>query len=79
MQFSSPGGAAALHGEAGYQGRLLMPGPRFTLWPVFSVTKHPRVRVSPGEIGVVISQLGAPLPIGAKSAHCKEIFANFTG
>lgn len=68
----------AFHGEAGYQGRLLMPGLRFKLWPIFSVTKHPWVRVSPGEIGVVISQLGAPLPIGAKSAHYKEIFANFT-
>jgi uncharacterized membrane protein YqiK len=68
----------AFHGEAGYQGRLLMPGLRFRLWPVYSVTKHPWVRVSPGEIGVVISQLGAPLPIGAKSAHYKEIFANFT-
>ena len=70
--------AIAFRGEAGYQARLLMPGLRFKLWPVFSVTKHPWVQVSPGEIGVVISQLGAPLPIGAKSAEYKEIFANFT-
>lgn len=70
--------AIAFHGEAGYQGKLLMPGLRFKLWPVFSVTKHPWVRVSPGEIGVVISQLGAPLPIGAKSAEYKDVFANFT-
>jgi uncharacterized membrane protein YqiK len=70
--------AIAFEGEAGYQARLLMPGLRFKLWPVFSVTKHPWVQVSPGEIGVVISQLGAPLPIGAKSAEYKEVFANFT-
>jgi len=68
----------AFEGEAGYQARLLMPGLRFKLWPVFSVTKHPWVQVSPGEIGVVISQLGAPLPVGAKSAHYKPAFANFT-
>ena len=68
----------AFQGEAGYQARLLMPGLRFKLWPVFSVTKHPWVQVSPGEIGVVISQLGAPLPVGAKSAHYKPAFANFT-
>ena len=70
--------AIAFDGEAGYQAELLMPGLRFKLWPVYSVTKHPWVRVSPGEIGVVISQLGAPLPIGAKSAEYKPVFANFT-
>jgi len=70
--------AIAFAGEAGYQARLLMPGLRFKMWPLYSVTKHPWVRVSPGEIGVVISQLGAPLPIGAKSAEYKSVFANFT-
>jgi uncharacterized membrane protein YqiK len=70
--------AIAFQKEAGYQARLLMPGLRFKLWPIFSVTKHPWVQVLPGEIGVVISQLGAPLPIGAKSAYYKEVFANFT-
>ncbi len=70
--------AIAFNGEAGYQARLLMPGLRFKLWPVFSVTKHPWVQVNPGEIGVVIAQLGAPLPIGAKSAAYKPSFGNFT-
>jgi uncharacterized membrane protein YqiK len=42
-------------GEAGYQARLLMPGLRFKLWPVFKVAKHPWVQVPAGEIGVVIS------------------------
>lgn len=70
--------AIAFEGEAGYQARLLMPGLRFKLWPVYSVTKHPWVQVNPGEIGVVIAQLGAPLPIGAKSAQYKPVFGNFT-
>lgn len=70
--------AIAFDGEAGYQARLLMPGLRFKLWPVYSVTKHPWVQVNPGEIGVIIAQLGAALPIGAKSAAYKPVFGNFT-
>ena len=58
----------AFHGEAGYQARLLMPGLRFKFWPMFGVKKFPWVQVPAGEIGVVIAQVGAPLPIGAKSA-----------
>ena len=59
----------AFHGEAGFQAGLLMPGLRFKLWPVFGVKKFPWVQVPAGEIGVVIAQVGEPLPIGAKSAH----------
>ena len=58
----------AFRGEAGYQATLLMPGLRFKLWPMFGVKKFPWVQVPAGEIGVVIAQVGAPLPIGAKSA-----------
>lgn len=68
----------AFRGEAGYQATLLMPGLRFKLWPVFGVTKYPWVQVPAGEIGVVISQVGAPLPIGAKSARYQPAFANFS-
>lgn len=68
----------AFHGEAGYQATLLMPGLRFKLWPIYSVKKYPWVQVPAGEIGVVISQVGAPLPIGAKSAIYKPIFDNFS-
>ncbi|MEA2451683.1 MAG: hypothetical protein QOG04_393 [Actinomycetota bacterium] len=67
----------AFQGEAGYQATLLMPGLRFKLWPIFKVTKHPWVQVPAGEIGVVIAQVGAPLPIGAKSAVYKEVFGNY--
>ncbi len=68
----------AFNGEAGYQADLLMPGLRFKFWPVFAVNKHPWVQVPAGEIGVVIAQVGKPLPIGAKSAIYKEEFANFS-
>src|SRR5471032_147284 len=68
----------AFDGEAGYQAELLTPGLRFKLWPVFGVRKFPWVQVPAGEIGVVIAQVGAPLPIGAKSANYKPEFANFS-
>ncbi len=66
------------HGEAGYQAELLMPGLRFKLWPVYAVQRHPWVQVPAGEIGVVIAQLGASLPIGAKSAVYRPELANFS-
>ena len=68
----------AFHGEAGYQAELLMPGLRFKLWPIFGVKKFPWVQVPAGEIGVVIAQVGEPLPIGAKSAVYKPEFGNFS-
>ncbi len=68
----------AFRGEAGFQADLLMPGLRFKLWPIFSVRKHPWVQVPAGEIGVVIAQVGAPLPIGAKSGRYRPEFANFS-
>ena len=68
----------AFRGEAGFQAKLLMPGLRFKLWPMFSVKKYPWVQVPAGEIGVVIAQVGAPLPIGAKSAVYREEFGNFS-
>ena len=67
----------AFHGEAGYQARTLMPGLRIKLWPVFAVQKYPWVQVPAGEIGVVIAQVGDPLPIGAKSGVYRPEFANF--
>lgn len=58
----------ALNGEAGYQADLLMPGLRFKLWPIFRVERYDWVQVPPGQIGLVIAQVGAALPTGAKSA-----------
>jgi regulator of protease activity HflC (stomatin/prohibitin superfamily) len=68
----------AFHGEAGYQAELLMPGLRFRFWPVFSVSRFPWVQVPAGETGVVIAQVGSPLPIGNKSAVYKPEFGNFS-
>ena len=68
----------AFAGEAGYQAGLLMPGVRFKLWPTYVVTRYPWVQVPAGEIGVVISQIGDPLPTGAKSAVFRPEFGNFT-
>jgi regulator of protease activity HflC (stomatin/prohibitin superfamily) len=68
----------AFNGEPGYQAELLMPGLRWKFWIVFAVEKHPWVQVPAGEIGVVIAQVGQPLPIGAKSAVYKKQFLNFT-
>ena len=59
----------AFKGEAGYQADMLMPGWRFKFWIPYSVEKYPWVQIPAGEIGVVIAQVGEPLPIGAKSAR----------
>jgi len=68
----------AFRGEAGYQAELLMPGVRFKVWPTYAVIRYPWVQVPAGEIGVVISQIGEPLPTGAKSAVYEPEFGNFT-
>src|SRR5207249_9812795 len=71
-------GPIAFHGEAGYQAELLMPGVRFKLWPTYAVMRYPWVQVPAGEIGVVISQIGQPLPTGPKSAGSKRSSGNST-
>src|SRR5436190_4599226 len=68
----------AFEREAGYQATLLMPGLRFKLWPMFTVKRFPWVQVPAGETGVVIAQVGRPLPIGNKSAVYKPEFGNFS-
>lgn len=62
------GQVIAFGGEAGYQAELLMPGLRWKTWPIFSVSREDVVQVPAGEIGLVIAQVGAPLPVGAKTA-----------
>ncbi len=68
----------AFRGEAGYQADLLMPGWRFKFWVVYIVRKHPWVQIPAGKIGVVVAQVGAPLPTGAKSAVYKTELGNFS-
>jgi uncharacterized membrane protein YqiK len=67
----------AMKGEAGYQAALLMPGLRFKLWPIYAVKRYDWVQVPPDNIGLVIAQVGAPLPTGAKSAVYKPEFGSF--
>ena len=71
-------GPLALDGEASYQADLLMPGLAFRLWPINRVEKHPWVQIPTGEIGLVIAQVGAPLPTGWKSGVYKPEFGQFT-
>ena len=71
-------GPIALHGEAGYQADLLMPGVAFRLWPMNRVEKHPWVQIPTGEIGLIIAQVGGPLPTGWKSGVYKADFRQFT-
>jgi SPFH domain/Band 7 family protein len=68
----------AMEGGAGYQPDLLMPGIAIRLWPMNLVEKHPWVQIPTGEIGLVVSQIGAPLPTGWKSGVYKPEFGQFT-
>ena len=77
MKKLSESNVIAFEGEAGYQAELLMPGWRWAFWILYNVEKHPWVQVPAGEIGVVIAQVGQPLPIGAKSGVYKKEFGNF--
>jgi uncharacterized membrane protein YqiK len=54
-----------------------MPGLRFRPWLLYSVKKFPWVQVPADGIGVVIAQVGAALPAGAKSAVYRPEFGNF--
>jgi regulator of protease activity HflC (stomatin/prohibitin superfamily) len=71
------GNAIAFDGEAGYQAKLMMPGVQFKFWPLYDVTRHPMVQIPSGQIGLVIAQVGEPLPVGAKSGIYKQGFGNF--
>lgn len=72
------GSPLAFNGEAGYQAELLTPGLRWKTWPIYRVEKHPWVQVPPEQIGLVVAQVGEPIPVGAKSAVYKKEFGNFT-
>ena len=74
----SDGQLVALHGEAGYQAALLMPGLRFKPWPLFRVERFPWVQVAPDHVGLVVGQVGEALPTGAKSAIYRNEFGNFS-
>jgi regulator of protease activity HflC (stomatin/prohibitin superfamily) len=68
----------AFHGEAGYQADMLMPGLRWKPFLMYRVDKYPWVQIPAGQIGVVIAQVGKPLPTGAKSAIYRPELGQFT-
>jgi hypothetical protein len=72
------GNIVGFKGEAGYQAELLRTGIRFKLWLIYAVQRRPIPQIPAGEIAVVIAQVGAQLPVGAKSAVCKSEFGSFT-
>ncbi len=72
------GNIVGFRGEAGYQAELLRTGVRFKLWLLYAVQRRPIPQIPAGEIAVVIAQVGAQLPVGAKSAVYKPEFNNFT-
>ena len=53
-------------------GRAADAGPALQALAGLPVEKYPWVQVPAGEIGLVIAQVGAPLPIGAKSARLQS-------
>jgi uncharacterized membrane protein YqiK len=68
----------AFHGEAGYQAKLLMPGLRYVIWPLFWVERKPWVQIPPGQIGIIVAQIGESLPEGSRTAIYKQAFGSFT-
>lgn len=68
----------AFNGEAGYQAKLLMPGAlQFVKWPFYTVTRYPWVQIPPGQIGIVVSQIGKQLDSGTRTAAYKSEFGSF--
>src|SRR5260370_8256433 len=55
-----------------------MPGLRWRFILLYAVDRRPWVQVPAGQIGVVIAQVGNPLPAGAKSAVYKQEFGQFS-
>lgn len=65
-----PGRLLALHGEAGYQADTLGPGIHFGFWGwQYEIVKVPVTVVPPGEIALVVSADGAPIPPERILAH----------
>jgi uncharacterized membrane protein YqiK len=53
----------ALNGEAGYQADTLSPGLHRGYWPwIYTIIRVPVIKISAGEIGLVIANDGRPIP-----------------
>ncbi len=67
------GRVVALEGEAGYQARSLAPGLYFGYWPwQYKIEKHGITVIEPGNLGLVIANDGAPIPVDRVLADTVE-------
>ena len=67
----------ATHGENGYQARLLSPGWQWVPHLIYSVRYEPVVQIASDELGLLVSQVGASPPVGARTAEYKDDFGDF--
>jgi len=67
----------ALNGECGYEGEVLSPGWQWVPLFIKTVTRHPAVEIGPDDQGLVIAQVGEPLPIGSRVAISKPEFGDY--
>lgn len=67
----------ALDGECGYQAELLSPGWQWVPFILKSVSKHPVVEIGSDELGVIVAQVGEPLPVGQRVAESKDEFGDY--
>jgi uncharacterized membrane protein YqiK len=70
-------GVIALNGETGYQDQLLRSGWHLKPRILFRVERFPFVQIDTDEIGVVIAQIGAPLPSGTRSGRYNDSFGDY--
>ncbi len=77
-EIKDPNNPLAMHGEAGYQGRLLTRGVRWALWPFNVVQKHDWPQIPADEIGLVIAQIGGARDQGWKTGIYRKEFGQFT-
>lgn len=67
----------AFKGEGGWQGKYAKPGLNLILRWIFDYKISPIPQIGGDEVGMVITQVGAPLPAGAKTANYENEFSSF--
>lgn len=71
------GDLIALNGECGYEAQLLSPGWQWVPFLIKAVTRYPVVEIGSNELGLIVAQVGAALPVGARVAISKEEFGDY--
>lgn len=70
-------GFIALNGENGIQPEALATGPHVRPWPMYTNRKAPIISVPDKTFAIVISQVGASIPVGSTSAAYNPALGNF--